>query len=76
MTWMAVFDWEHDKEVLLNNPKLYKIGLLDVYFNAWSFWRWFFYAIWQGSLLLLLSFLTLSTASSHRGENGSLYVEG
>jgi hypothetical protein len=51
MTWMAIFDWEHDKEVLLDNPKLYKIGLEDIFFNAWSFWRWFFYAIWQGSLL-------------------------
>jgi len=25
--WFAVFDWEKDKEVLLANPKLYKIGL-------------------------------------------------
>jgi hypothetical protein len=47
-----------------------------VYFNAWSFWRWFFYAIWQGSLLLLVSLSTLSTGSSHNGENGSLYVDG
>jgi magnesium-transporting ATPase (P-type) len=59
MTWFAIFDWEHKKEVLMANPKLYKIGLEDVYFNGWVFWRWWFYALWQGTVLMTLVFYTL-----------------
>lgn len=44
--WFAVFDQEHDKETFLTQPKLYRIGLEDVLFNKWVFWRWFFYAVW------------------------------
>ena len=44
--WFAVFDWEFDKAQLMRQPKLYRIGLEDVFFNAWVFWRWFFYAVW------------------------------
>ena len=44
--WFAVFDWEFKKEEFLINPKLYRIGLDDVFFNKWTFWRWFFYAVW------------------------------
>jgi magnesium-transporting ATPase (P-type) len=43
--WFAVFDWEHSKDEFLRNPKLYKIGLNDVYFNTWVFWRWFAVAV-------------------------------
>jgi magnesium-transporting ATPase (P-type) len=42
--WFACFDWEHDKEKFLTNPKFYKIGLLDVFFDYGAFARWFFYA--------------------------------
>jgi magnesium-transporting ATPase (P-type) len=44
--WFAVFDWEFEKMQLLRQPRLYKIGLEDVFFNKWVFWRWFFYAVW------------------------------
>lgn len=44
--WFAVFDWEFDKAQLMRQPKLYRIGLEDVFFNSWVFWRWFFYAVW------------------------------
>ena len=44
--WFACYDWEYSKEVLLSRPKLYKIGLNNVYFNKTVFWRWFFYAVW------------------------------
>lgn len=44
--WFAVFDWEHEKSVYLNDPKLYRIGLDDVYFSRAVFWRWFIYACW------------------------------
>jgi magnesium-transporting ATPase (P-type) len=57
--WFAVFDWEFSKQEFLNNPKLYRVGLDDVFFNKWVFWRWFFYAVWQGILLMEISFYTL-----------------
>lgn len=60
--WFAIFDWEHSKEEFLKTPKYYRIGLDDVYFNKYVFWRWFFYAIWQGILLMAISFVTLDTA--------------
>ena len=46
IVWFAVFDWEYDKHTLLKSPKLYYIGLENVYFNSFVFWRWIFYAIW------------------------------
>lgn len=60
--WFAVFDWEHPKEVLLNNPKMYAIGLFDVFFNKWAFWRWFSYAVWQGIVICLLVFITFNNS--------------
>ena len=44
--WFACYDWEYDKKTLLSRPKLYRIGIEDVYFNQTVFWRWFFYAVW------------------------------
>jgi len=60
--WYAVFDWEHDKETFLKTPKLYKIGMDDVFFNTTAFWRWFFYAVWQGILIVYLVLFTFEIA--------------
>jgi len=60
--WFAVFDWELPKQELLDNPKLYAIGLHDVYFDTVAFWRWFFYAVWQGILITLLVLFTFNDA--------------
>ena len=43
--FFATFDWEHSKQMLLKRPNLYWIGINDVYFNGFVFWRWFFYAV-------------------------------
>jgi len=67
IVWFAVFDWEHDKETFLNDPSLYRIGLDDVFFNKTVFWRWFFYAVWQGTLLLFLAFITIDGAEQLNG---------
>jgi phospholipid-transporting ATPase len=56
--WFAVFDQEHEKETFLATPRLYKIGMDDVFFNTAAFWRWFFYAVWQGILLVYVVFFT------------------
>lgn len=65
--WFSVFDQEFDKSQLLKDPKLYKIGLEDVFFNKWVFWRWFFYGVWQGSLLILLTFWSLGDSVNLNG---------
>jgi len=62
--WFATFDYEYKKEVLKRRPRLYKIGISNVYFNKWVFWRWIFYAFWQGSLILFASFYMLESTSS------------
>jgi magnesium-transporting ATPase (P-type) len=58
--WFAVYDWEHKKETLLENPKLYKIGLENIYFDNWTFWRWFIRAVYQGTALMVVTFDTLN----------------
>jgi magnesium-transporting ATPase (P-type) len=70
--WFAVYDWEHSKEQLLENPKLYKIGLDNIYFNSWVFWRWFLRAVYQGIVLLVVTYDTLG----ENAEGSSLYLEG
>jgi hypothetical protein len=44
--WFTTWDKEYSSEVLLSKPNLYRIGLDNVYFSKWVFWRWFFYATW------------------------------
>ena len=65
--WFAIFDWEHSKETFLKTPKYYRIGLDDVYFNKSIFWRWFFYAVWQGALLMAITFYTLDNSIENYG---------
>lgn len=44
--WYATMDYEYPKHIIIRRPRLYKIGLQNVYFNKWVFWRWIFYAFW------------------------------
>lgn len=74
--WFAVFDWEASKEKFLEKPKLYKIGLEDIYFNNGAFWRIFFYACFSGVFVWLIGFTTLDTATNFNGTTGSLWVDG
>jgi phospholipid-transporting ATPase len=60
--WFAIFDWEHTKQKLLDSPKLYIIGMEDVYFNSGAFWRWFSYAVWQGILIVFCVLYTFNHA--------------
>ena len=76
ITWFAIFDWEHDKQVFLNKPSLYFIGPYDVYFNKYTFWRWFWYAIWQGIFLCAISFVTLDSGMEQMGQMGGLSLDG
>lgn len=74
--WFAVFDWEHDKATFLTQPKLYKIGMDDVFFNKAAFWRWFGYAVWQGVLIAFLVVYTFDNAVIQHGQQSGLALEG
>jgi len=73
--WYAVFDWEHQKEDLLKNPRYYTIGLNDVFFNINAFWRWFVYAVWQGILLVLIVLSTFNYAILDYGQTTGLTLQ-
>lgn len=74
--WYAVFDWEHDKQHFLDTPRLYAIGMNNVFFNSLAFWRWFAYATWQGILLCYLVTFTFNNAMIHDGQAAGLTLEG
>ena len=57
--WFCVMDFEFTKERFLQDPSLYKIGLRNLCFNNFIFWRWYFYAVWQSGVLIYLTFYTL-----------------
>ena len=42
----ATMDYEYPKEFIVRRPRLYHIGLENIYFSKWVFWRWVFYAFW------------------------------
>ena len=65
--WFGVFDWEHTKEDLMEHPKMYEIGLNNVFFNWAAFWRWTIYAFWQGIVICILIMFTLSDAAVQNG---------
>lgn len=74
--WYAIFDWEHDKQTFLDQPKLYAIGMHDVYFNWFAFWRWFGYAFWQGIVIAIIVLSTFNFAQLIDGQQGGIYIEG
>jgi len=57
--WYGMMDLEHEKEELLKKPKYYSIGLKNELFNKFVFWRWIFYAMWQGALIYFVGFETM-----------------
>ena len=77
IVWFTTWDKEYEAERLLKRPALYHIGLENVYFNGPIFWRWFFYAAWQGILLIEIIFTTLTSISQNEnGRQGSMFAAG
>jgi hypothetical protein len=37
--WFSVFDWEFEKDYLMNSPETYSIGLFNECFNPFEFWK-------------------------------------
>ena len=70
--WFATYDWEYNKKTLLRRPKLYWIGINNVYFNKTVFWRWFFYGMGQSTLIMFVCYYTIASMSpSVSGKTGS-----
>ena len=57
--WFATFDYEYPKSFMITRPRLYRIGMDNVFFSKWVFWRWIFYAIWQSTLIVFLAYYSL-----------------
>jgi magnesium-transporting ATPase (P-type) len=56
--WFCAFDFQYSKEKFLKNPYLYKLGLKNKCFNNYVFFQWYFLAIWQSAVILVLSIYT------------------
>lgn len=74
--WYAVFDWEFDKQTLLDNPHLYRIGLDDLFFDKTTFGRWFMYAVFYGIFLMFITFDTLQGKSDGEWQLGEYEIQG
>jgi hypothetical protein len=44
--WYALFDFEHAKQIFLENPQLYTQGIENKLFGLQVFWSWIAYAFW------------------------------
>jgi hypothetical protein len=53
-------DQEYSKEILLENPQLYKKGLKGKDFSVWIYFQWCAYGCVQSCCIVLASFLCMS----------------
>ncbi len=58
--WFATYDKERNYDELENNPKFYKKGLKNGYFNAYVFWQWYFYGLIGGTFMFWFVSLVFS----------------
>ena len=59
IVWFSTMDFEHSKEKLMSDPKLYKYGLRNLHFNTRIFVKWVLYAFGQSLLILIFSFYSI-----------------
>lgn len=57
--WYALFDAEYLKDELLTDPKHFKIGLKNLNFGKYRFWRWIFYGTCQTLMLQIIAFASM-----------------
>lgn len=77
--WFGVFDWQYSKQQLLENSFFYKLGMKNRGFNAYIYWRWYAYAVWQSFVILYFTYSTLSNVIGeykNRAIYGSLSLNG
>lgn len=74
--WYALFDFQFEKEVLMNTPILYTIGMRDVIFNLKEFWIWFLYACAQAFMILMLCFVAAEDSPMEDGKSFTFWAGG
>lgn len=75
--WFGTMDFEHTKEKLMSDPKLYKYGLRNLHFNTKIFLKWVLYAFGQGLLIMVFSFFSIVRGSQNQeGKYGGLADAG
>lgn len=75
--WFSTMDFEHTKEKLMSDPKLYKYGLRNLHFNIRIFLKWIIYGFWQSSLILVFSFYSIvKDSQNYEGRFGGLANAG
>jgi len=52
--WFATYDKERNYDELENNPKFYRKGLENNYFNIYIISRWYFYGLVSGGFMFLV----------------------
>lgn len=81
----ALYDFEKTKEEFMKEPRHYKLGFrsklflnnpLDECFNKFIFWRWIFYGIWQGALVLFVGFYSMEDIDGTTGRSGYYLTDG
>ena len=73
----ALFDQEHTKIELMTVAKHYKIGLKNLCFSTWLFWRWIMYGFIISAFVFFISFFTFNWSPSIlNGNDGDLWLEG
>ena len=61
----------------MTKPKLYKIGLKDLCFSTWIFWRWILYGFTMSAFVFFISFYSFNESPSlDSGNYGDLWLEG
>lgn len=55
--WYALMDLQHPKQVLLTEPVLYRLGMVDGQFGMKVFWSWFAYGFYHAAVTIFLCFV-------------------
>ena len=58
--WIAIFDFEHEKETLQSNPELYKYGPRQLHLNFKLYARDSIYAFAEAALILYFSIFVIN----------------
>ena len=74
--WYALFDFEFEKDVLLNNPIFYSIGMQSMVFNYKEFWLWVTYSCLQAGMILWVVFYVGQDSPLEDGLNFTFWAGG
>lgn len=67
IVWLSVMDFEHTKDRLLSDPKLYKYGMRNLHFNVKIFAREIFYAF---SISFFVTYFAMESFASDGNQDG------